>query len=74
MMCRYTSLGSTNNTHPNPYLLRSRTNDGNEEPTYFPAYMLSDESKERAGRDDVQPVASRTPMDGREGGEGKGEP
>jgi hypothetical protein len=73
---RYTSLGSTNNTHPNPYLLRPRTNDENEEPTYFPAYMLADESKERAGRDDVQSVGSRIEgaLDGKEGGEAKGEP
>lgn len=55
---RYTSLGSTNNTHPNPYLLGPRRND-DEEPTYDPAYMLTDESKERAGRDDQTP--QRTP-------------
>jgi hypothetical protein len=72
---RYTSLGSTNNTHPNPYLLRPRTND-DEEPTYFPAYMLADESKERAGRDDVQPVVPRTEgaLHGKKGGEVRGEP
>ncbi|KAI5453876.1 NADH:ubiquinone oxidoreductase [Naganishia albida] len=50
----YTSLGSTHNTHPNPYLLRPRETE-NEEPSYEPAYMLTDESKERAGRDDVPP-------------------
>ena len=39
----YTSLGSKQNTHRNPALLR---NDG----TYWPAYDLSDFSLERAGR------------------------
>lgn len=60
-MDRYTSLGSTNNTHPNPFLLRPRTAEG-DEAAYDPAYMLTDESKERAGRDDVP--AQRTKMDG----------
>ncbi|GHJ84442.1 hypothetical protein NliqN6_0844 [Naganishia liquefaciens] len=67
----YTSLGSTNNTHPNPCLLRPRSEDDNpavDEPTYDPAYMLTDESKERAGRDDV--VAGPRTTNGKTG-EGK---
>ncbi|KAG2217606.1 hypothetical protein INT45_001768 [Circinella minor] len=39
----YTSLGSMNNTHPNPDLARK---DGG----FFPAYMLQNESHERCGR------------------------
>lgn len=42
----YTSLGSTRNTIPNPDL--QKIEDGAV--TYSPAYMLKDESKERAGR------------------------
>lgn len=66
-MNRYTSLGSTNNTHPNPFLLRARTADG-DAPAYDPAYMLTDESKERAGRDDVPAQRTRIGMDGRTNG------
>ena len=40
----YTSLGSTHNTHPNPYLRVQGT------ATYRPAYYLEDGSSERAGR------------------------
>lgn len=40
---RYTSLGSTTNTQPNPKLQRS---DG----TFSPAYCLEDGSFERLGR------------------------
>lgn len=40
----YTSLGSTHNTHPNPYLQVQGTT------TYRPAYCLEDGSSERAGR------------------------
>ncbi|CAO3638175.1 unnamed protein product [Cunninghamella blakesleeana] len=39
----YTSLGSMNNTHPNPDL---KTDDG----TYKPAYLLENELSERNGR------------------------
>ena len=39
----YTSLGSQENTRPNPLLLQT---DG----TYLPAFYLRDESKERDGR------------------------
>ncbi len=41
----YTSLGKNTQTSPNPILLSRRTN-----PRYWPAYMLSDWSLERAGR------------------------
>jgi len=39
----YTSLGNINDTMPNPMLLKPAGD-------YFPAYMLTDWSKERAGR------------------------
>ncbi len=39
----FTSLGSQENTQPNPTLLQ---NDG----TYLPAFLLEDETQERAGR------------------------
>eukprot|EP00826_Nyctotherus_ovalis_P031459 TRINITY_DN2514_c0_g1_i16.p1 TRINITY_DN2514_c0_g1~~TRINITY_DN2514_c0_g1_i16.p1 ORF type:complete len:136 (-),score=23.12 TRINITY_DN2514_c0_g1_i16:61-468(-) len=40
----YTSIGTKDNTLPNPVLLVEATGE------YLPAYMLMDESKERAGR------------------------
>lgn len=40
----YTSLGNINDTIPNPLLLKPSGE------SYFPAYMLTDWSKERAGR------------------------
>lgn len=43
----YTSLGSINNTHPNPYLLNPSSASG-----YDPAYKLEDGSLERCGRGD----------------------
>lgn len=43
---RYTSIGSTQNTEPNPALIVN--NDGNI--TYLPAWRLSDATLERAGR------------------------
>lgn len=43
---RYTSLGSTYNTYPNPYLA-----DPEMEKGFAPAWMLEDGSQERAGRD-----------------------
>lgn len=43
----YTSLGSTTNTIPNPYLKSSQC-CGTK--THLPAYMLQDGSKERSGR------------------------
>lgn len=43
---RYTSLGSTYNTHPNPYLA-----DPEMEKGFAPAWMLEDGSQERAGRE-----------------------
>jgi FAD synthetase len=42
-MCRFTSLGGTLDTHPNPSL---KVSSG-----FKPAYELMDESKERCGRD-----------------------
>lgn len=45
----YTSLGSTHNTFPNPEL---RSLD--EASTWQPAWMLRDDSLERAGREDAQ--------------------
>ena len=55
----YTSLGGTNNTHPNPMLrVQATGRDGDaEEPTcersnaYRPAYELMDDDEERLGRD-----------------------
>jgi len=41
----YTSLGSTTNTHKNPFLLKAGTND-----QYEPAWLLKDATKERHGR------------------------
>jgi FAD synthetase len=41
----FTSLGGTLDTHPNPSL---KTIGGNG---FMPAYELTDESKERCGRD-----------------------
>ncbi|KAL1960536.1 hypothetical protein VTO42DRAFT_7115 [Malbranchea cinnamomea] len=51
----YTSLGGTNDTHPNPKL-RLKTRDGEGEPVegptaYRPAYELIDDEEERLGRD-----------------------
>ena len=40
----YTSIGSTNNTLPNPAL------QGDSPGEYLPAYNLMDDSLERAGR------------------------
>jgi FAD synthetase len=42
--CRFTSLGGTLDTHPNP-LLKSAEGEG-----FKPAYELLDESQERCGR------------------------
>lgn len=42
----YTSLGSLNNTHPNPAL-----RDGTDPDHYRPAYTLTDATLERVGRD-----------------------
>ena len=44
---RYTSLGSISDTSPNPSLRRTQ-DDGHA--TYQPAYMLTDDALERAGR------------------------
>lgn len=41
---RYTSIGSTLNTVPNPHLKKESENG------YEPAYLLKDASKERDGR------------------------
>lgn len=47
----YTSLGKTTDTHPNPYLRRNAVyGEEEEEHAYWPAYMLADWTKERAGR------------------------
>lgn len=48
---RYTSLGSTHDTFPNPNL---RSPDHMS--LWKPAYMLADESMERAGREGAIPV------------------
>ena len=57
---RYTSLGSTHDTFPNPTL---RSLD--EASTWHPAWMLADESLERAGREggaaNGTPAPSETP-------------
>jgi FAD synthetase len=45
LICRFTSLGGTSDTHPNP-LLKSKPGTG-----FRPAYELQDESKERCGRE-----------------------
>ena len=52
----YTSLGKTSDTLPNPYLRRKGLLlddshiQGNNSEVYWPAYMLADWTKERAGR------------------------
>eukprot|EP01035_Chromulina_nebulosa_P018504 gene18504-24221_t len=48
----YTSLGKRSDTQPNPYLRRKTINltTNSTESSYWPAYMLVDWSKERAGR------------------------
>ena len=43
---RFTSLGGTLDTHPNPLL-----KDGKGQGGFKPAYELQDETKERYGRD-----------------------
>lgn len=48
----YTSLGGTDDTHPNPALKaggkESKTTEG---PQFLPAYELMEDMKERLGRD-----------------------
>jgi FAD synthetase len=49
----YTSLGSTNNTVPNPSLKKRKDSDHTQSEIaglYHPAYMLADDTMERAGR------------------------
>ena len=46
LTCRFTSLGGTLDTHPNPLL-----KDGKRDGGFKPAYELQDETKERYGRD-----------------------
>ena len=58
----YTSLGGTDDTHPNPMLLRktsasasnggggSRNGDSSQKKSYRPAYELMDDDEERLGR------------------------
>ena len=51
----YTSLGGTNDTHPNPKLrVKSKAGDGegnvDEGSRYKPAYELIDDEEERLGR------------------------
>jgi FAD synthetase len=55
----YTSLGGTNDTHPNPALVRQSstqqvaqvTTNGSSRPKFRPAYELQDDYEERLGRD-----------------------
>lgn len=47
MFFRYTSLGSMENTHPNPDLQEI---DEKGVVKYIPAYQLKDSQSERAGR------------------------
>lgn len=44
----YTSLGGTNDTHPNPTLRLEESNGG---VSYRPAYELEEDREERLGRD-----------------------
>lgn len=44
----YTSLGGTNDTHPNPKL---QTGGDANQPRYRPAYELTEDDEERLGRD-----------------------
>ena len=54
---RYTSLGSSDDTHPNPALQvhasSSLSNSCSSSDGYRPAYMLLDDKLERAGRSTV---------------------
>lgn len=52
--CRYTSLGSTHNTFPNPLL--KATDDPAVLGGWRPAWELEDESQERAGRRVLPPL------------------
>ena len=45
--CRYTSIGSMENTHPNPDL---KVTDDKGIVSYRPAYELTNYQQERAGR------------------------
>lgn len=53
LFSRYTSLGSTHDTFPNPALRNE-----NEQALWKPAWMLEDESKERLGRETSQSQSS----------------
>lgn len=58
----YTSLGKTSDTLPNPFLRRKELNDpGDTEERYWPAHMLADWTKERAGRTGTKGSLSTTP-------------
>lgn len=50
VLSRYTSLGSTHNSFPNPCLLVKGGEAEGGIKKYRPAWELEDESKERAGR------------------------
>ena len=62
---RYTSLGSTYNTFPNPALRQPRPGPGPAEDrahaAYLPAYELCDEALERAGRSHAAASALEVP-------------
>lgn len=47
----YTSLGGTNDTHPNPALRRSDEQVASGRPQFRPAYELMEDDEERLGRD-----------------------
>lgn len=51
MVSRYTSLGGIKDTLPNPSLRRNSVGeDGGSDSFYQPAYLLADDTMERAGR------------------------
>lgn len=47
----YTSLGGTNDTHPNPALRRSEKQIAEGRSAFRPAYELMEDDEERLGRD-----------------------
>jgi len=66
-LCRYTSLGSTYNTYPNPHLADPEMESG-----FAPAWMLEDGAHERAGREVHDPTTEGEAPPGENVQDGKG--